>query len=212
MSSSTDIAGVFIIESLEFEDEDHNRFEGKIISSILALNNVKSKYVYIRTKKEFLKVLLFFKKSNFRYLHISCHGRANSLHTTLDSLPFDELGKFLKPVLKDKRLFLSACSAVNESLALSIIPPSQCYSIIGPTKDIEFRDAAIFWASFYHLMFKNNGSAMYRNDIIENIQKVVNAFNQEFNYYSRSKSKGIKNLLLKVQSTESPIKESLLLE
>jgi hypothetical protein len=62
----------------------------------------------------------------------------------------------IKLYLKEKRLFVSACSAVNDDLAKEIIPNSRCYSLIGPRKDIRFHDAAIIWASFYHLNFKEN--------------------------------------------------------
>ncbi len=48
---------IFIIESLDFEDERANRFEGRIISQILALSEKKCEYCYIRTKRE-LKTLL----------------------------------------------------------------------------------------------------------------------------------------------------------
>ena len=50
---------VFIIESLDFEDEEKNLFEGQIISSILKLSKIESKYYYVRTKKEFEKVMTY---------------------------------------------------------------------------------------------------------------------------------------------------------
>ena len=31
---------VFIIESLDFDDEENNRFEGKVLSNILKLNGI----------------------------------------------------------------------------------------------------------------------------------------------------------------------------
>ena len=67
---------VFIIESLRFEDEKKELFEGRMISQILRLNDKKSEYYYIRTKRELKEVLDIFYDSKFRYLHISCHGSA----------------------------------------------------------------------------------------------------------------------------------------
>jgi hypothetical protein len=120
---------VFIIESLELDDEKNNRFEGKILSDILHLGGKKPIYYYIRTKKEFKKILEIFGESEYRYLHISCHGNTTSLSTTLDALPFDEFAMMINPYLSEKRLFVSACSAVNEGLAKAVIPNSGCYSL-----------------------------------------------------------------------------------
>jgi len=167
--------GVFIIESLSFDDEQFKRFEGQLIANILDLNLIPSKYYYIRTRKEFIKVLELFHQSNYRYLHISCHGSDSHLHLTLDDLSFLETGELLKNYVSKKRLFLSACQATKESLIKHIIPESMCYSVIGPINNIQFRDAAISWAAFYHLMFKSNPKIMKRELLIYNLQKVVNA-------------------------------------
>ncbi len=188
---------VFIIESLTFENEEMNLFEGQIISNILQFSNIESKYYYIRTKREFEKVVKLFEKSRYRYLHISCHGGENSIWTTLDKIPFEQLGIILKNSLSNKRLFLSACSVVNNELAKHIIPTTDCYSVIGPQNDIEFRDAVIMWASFYHLMFKEDYKRMSRSGITGSLQKVVNTFQQPFSYLS-SKRTGIKKLVIDV--------------
>lgn len=179
---------VFIIESLKFDDEKKDRFEGKILSQILHLGDKKSIYYYIRTKKELEKVLEIFGKSNYRYLHISCHGSKSSLFTTLDQISFPEFGSLIKPFLNERRLFVSACSAVNDDLANVIIPESGCYSLIGPMKKIYFHDAAMIWASFYHLMFNENSSAMKRKDILPTLRNVVNTFGIPLNYFSNTKS------------------------
>jgi len=52
MSKDITVPEVFIIESLKFDDEANDRYEGKIISNILHLNEKNSKYYYIRTKRE----------------------------------------------------------------------------------------------------------------------------------------------------------------
>ena len=39
--------GVFIIESLSFDDEQFKRFEGQLIANILDLNLIPSKYYYM---------------------------------------------------------------------------------------------------------------------------------------------------------------------
>ncbi len=114
---------VFIIESLDFKDEEEELFEGHIISNILSLSGIETKYYYVRTIKEFEKVVEKFDASNYRYLHISCHGSKNedSIWTTLEEIPYAKLGEILEFSLDRKRLFLSACSAANNKLAEELI-------------------------------------------------------------------------------------------
>jgi hypothetical protein len=183
---------VFIIESLTFEDENLQRFEGSFLSQILRLAGKEPKYYYIRTEKELRKVLKLFQQSGYRYLHISCHGSKKSIYTTLDVIPFSRFGKLMRPYLKNKRLFISACSAVNSQLARNIIPSSRCISIIGPFTDVEFRDAAIIYASFYHLMFKKDPKRMTRSDVILILKKVADTFGISFNYCSISRKYGFR--------------------
>ena len=127
------IKGLFIIESLDFEDEK-NRREGKILQQILRLSGEKVRYIYIRTAQELPFALEEFRRSNYRYLHISCHGSKNIVALTLDQLTFEDFAAKVCPYLDHRRLFFSACSVVNEDLARAIIPESGCYSIVGPRK------------------------------------------------------------------------------
>ncbi len=199
--SETDLTHpkVFIIESLTFENEQNGYFEGEVISKILNFSDIEHKYYYIRTKSEFVHLITEFKKLNFRYLHISCHGNSSSLATTLESIPFNELSFILQNVLDRKRLFISACSATNDKLADEIFGLTECYSIIGPDETINIDDAAIFWASFYHLMFKQNGKAMKKETLQPTLNKLVALHNVPLKYYSSSKSnsKGWKEVSIK---------------
>jgi len=190
---------VFIIESLTFEDENNKRFEGKFLSHLLKLGGIETQYFYIRTKKEFKEVLSKFYDSKYRYLHISCHGDKKSLAFTLDDISHEEFGVLTEAFLYKKRLFLSACSATNRHLAEKVIPKSNCYSIIGPSNDIGFDDAAIIWATFYHLIFKANNRAMKRTDILPTLKKLVKTFDVEMNYFSVSTSRksGVKGTIIR---------------
>lgn len=154
---------VFIIESLRFDDEKSRRKEGKFISHILNLAGRDYQYYYIRTKSELKEVLLFFEESKFRYLHLSCHADADGIALTLDDIGIQEMGSLFRPYLKDRRIFFSACEIVTPSLAATLLKETGCLSVIGPSKSVGFDEAALFWASFYHLMFKN--SSMKRKDI-----------------------------------------------
>lgn len=181
------IPDVFIIESLAFDDEDDDMYEGRMLSDILKLNGKTPIYYYIRTKQELYEVIDKFEDSNYRYLHISCHGSRNSMETTLDSISFDDLEKIISPCLDYKRLFFSACNMVNSSLARKMLVGTKCHSLIGPFEPVNFSDAAIFWASFYHLMFAQNENSMKLKDIRASLKNLSNLFGVPVNYYSTSK-------------------------
>ena len=182
---------VFIVESLEFKDEEEERFEGKILAEILRLGGKKPRYYYVRTKRELKKVLVMFKNSEYRYLHLSCHGNSASIATTLDTIEFQELGKLLNPYLKGRRLFISSCEVVNNQLAEAVMQTSGCLSIFGPSVEVGFDEAAIMWASFYHLAFCKNEKAMNLKDIRSILKELAKLFEVSVAYCgSRSKSGG----------------------
>lgn len=177
---------VFIIESLRFDDERQDRFEGQIIKKILALSGKTCEYYYIRTKRELARVLQLFTESRYRYLHLSCHGGETSMATTLDAIAFPELATLLRPHLKSRRLFVSACAMTNAALARKIMPGSGCFSILGPGEDIGFADAAILWASLYHIMFAADATAMTREGLKARAQAVANMFGVRLKYFGQA--------------------------
>lgn len=185
---------IFIIESLTFDDERANRYEGRIISEILALSQKECEYCYIRTKRELKSLLEQFASSHYRYLHLSCHGNDNSLFTTLDPVPFSELGPMIKPHLRKRRLFVSACSATNRTLADAVMPGSGCYSILGPDQKIYFGDAAVLWASFYHVMFATDHTRMKYKNIKAKAQEVSDLYRVPLTliYHDEDSSRGYK--------------------
>jgi hypothetical protein len=181
-------AEVFIIESLSLNDERGQRFEGRIISQILALSGKKCEYYYIRTREELAKMLNQFSLSNYRYLHLSCHGNATSMATTFNAIPFSDLGPLIKPHLRNRRLFVSACSMTNRRLAESIMPGSGCYSILGPDQDIQFSDAAVLWAAFYHVMFSADSTAMKHRVLKAKAQELANMFSVRLTFIDHNES------------------------
>jgi hypothetical protein len=187
-SEKTDFS-LFIIESLDFEDEKKERLEGKILRDLLRISRqgIDIEYLYIRTHREFVEALKLFIDSNKRYLHISCHGNTEVIALTLDNIPFEEFGDVLAPYINNRRLFFSACEVVNQDLARAVIKDSGCFSLIGPKKAITFGDAAIMWASFYHLMFRDEtADAMKGGKIRWALRRVHYAFGEEFNYFNRA--------------------------
>ncbi|TIL44952.1 hypothetical protein [Mesorhizobium sp.] len=180
------IPDVFIIESLDPDDEGNGRFEGSVISNMLRFHG-KSPKRYVRTRDEFEKSLKEFGESNYRYLHVSAHGDQEGMVTTnLEEIDFDELSDLLKPFLNNKRLFLSACAMVHEDFAAHLIPNTGCFSVIGPEDDIHFHKAAIFWASVYHLMFSKDSKGFNRPHLKEMLRKASKLLEVNVRYFSKA--------------------------
>lgn len=187
MSSTT--PDVYVIESLDPDDEGNGRFEGAVLTQVLRLHEKTPKYEYVRTRDQFEKAVGRFGASRYRYLHISAHADSEGMCTTnQEEIDFDELAEMLKPHLGGRRLFLSACSMVHHDMAATLIPGTGCYSVVGPTQDIRFADAAIVWASIYHLMFTANASKMKHKELKQQLQRVTELFDVRLAYYSASKT------------------------
>lgn len=182
------VPDVFIIETLDPDDEGNGRFEGSSISHVLKLHGKRPIYQYVRTRSQFKAAINQFAASRYRYLHISAHADDEGMCTTnLDQIDYRELAKLLTPGLKGRRLFLSACSMVHEAMASEIIPKTGCISVVGPREDISFTTAAVFWPAVYHLMFTHNDAAMGHLALKRNLQKVTELFHIDIGYFSRSK-------------------------
>lgn len=182
------VPDVYIIESLSPDDEGNGRLEGVVLAQVLRLHGKNPRYKYVRTRKQFANAVSDFGKSRYRYLHISAHADEEGMCTTnRDDVSFSELADFLTPHLKGRRLFLSACSMVHDQMAKELIPSTGCYSVVGPTEDIRFTDAAVVWASIYHLMFTSNDLKMVHAELKRHLVAVRDLFNVDLAYYSASK-------------------------
>jgi len=191
---------VFIIETLDPDDEGNGRFEGSILSRMLRLHGKNPKYRYVRTRNQFRAAVAQFGRSRYRYLHISCHANSESMRTTnQDDIEFKKLAAILRPHLRNRRLFLSACDMVNDNLARQVLPSTGCYSIIGPDEDVRFTDAAVLWASLYHLMFTRSPSVMKHPELLRVLGDTSKLFSVSMSYFSKSKNrrKGYKRNFLK---------------
>lgn len=179
---------VFIVESLRPSDEEGRLFEGRIISRVLRFSDSPAKYRYIQTKKMLQRVIGEFAKSGYRYLHLSCHGGKKGISLTCDEIDLDELRAVLAGHLRNRRVFLSSCSVATQELAEALLYRTGCNSVVGPSKDIEFDRAAIFWASFYHLMLRDGARSMKRDRVRENASVLQALFGVHMRFFTRSKS------------------------
>lgn len=181
------IADVFIIESLDPDDEGNGRFEGIFLSHVLRLHGKNPKYKYVRTRRELEKAIKNFAASDYRYLHLSCHGDPGGLCTTnQEEINSDELGELLQPHMEGKRLFISACKMVHSDLAKAVIPISGCNSVVGPTENIAFTDSAIVWAAIYHLVFSEDTERITRDNLQGKLKRACQLFEVRFAYYAKT--------------------------
>ncbi len=178
---------LFMIESLDWEDEDHERFEAGLISNIIGLiGKDPTRHYYIRTLRELEEIMKKFGESHYRYLHISCHGDSSGMATTLDFVKYPELGKIMRPNLDRRRVFVSACEMVNSSLAKELFKDSGILSLIGPREKINLANSAAFWVSFYQLIFKINSKMMTRKTLKGCIQGLCDLYCVKIDYFAKS--------------------------
>ena len=151
---------------------------------------------YVRTPTEFEHFIGEFEKSNYRYLHISCHGSKGGISTTLDDITTYDVGEIVGPVMDGKRLFLSTCLASTPAMAEAVFRNGGCTSLAGPKNKINFDDSVILWTSFYHLMFKANQRAMKRDQLRETLSKCASTVGEKINFYHPDKDKTALHALL----------------
>ena len=193
MTKDTEPA-VFVIESLTQEDVNLERKEGDLIKRILNMGAQRCEYRYAETRDEFNRALDEFSLSSYRYLHLSSHGNSTHFQFQFGLMSFMEFATIVRDKLNNKRLFISACEAVNANLANRVIPSSNVYSIIGSYEPINFDDAAIIWSSYYYLAFKHlkNGKVMDRKLVLRTLQQLTSLYGLNINYFSRSRKYGVK--------------------
>jgi hypothetical protein len=130
---------VFILESLSFADEEAQRYEGKILCDILRMCGKKPKYFYFRTDIELIELVTLFRNSGYRYLDVSAHGSATGINTTLGVITYARFAEIFGGHLKNRRIFLSACSVGNDLFVTHMQAANKgMYSIAAPVDDIEF--------------------------------------------------------------------------
>lgn len=190
--TSKTIPQVFIIESLDFDDEDESRLEGKVLSDVLTMCRKKPLYFYFRTAAELAVLAEKFYQSGYRYLHLSCHGSNRSIHTTLDSIRYTDFAEIFSGKLVNRRLFASACEVGNRHFSEVVGEHNRgMHSIAAPADAIRFDVAVAFWAAFYVKAFSINDSAMKAADITTVLRPLCALFDTRLHWsrYSNKRSK-----------------------
>lgn len=74
----------------------------------------------------------------------------------------------------------------DDGLAHALMRKAGCFSIVGPAADIGFDEAAVMWAAFYHLMFKENPKSMNVSAIESALTRLTETFKVPMTYIQRS--------------------------
>jgi len=174
---------VFILESLSFQDEVEGRFEGKVLADMLRLSGKKPAYYYFHTERELRELAHLYRLSKYRFLHLSCHGTPEAIHTTLGPIPTIRFATIFQGHLKLRRLFISACEIGSGSLSEHVRAKNKgMHSIASPIDKIRFDRAAAIWAAFYIRMFDMNPDAMASKDIGNLLRSLCQLFDVRFNW------------------------------
>ena len=133
MSQPITVPDVFIIESLP----DQDPHDGKILADMLRLAGKNPIYYTCKDSDSFTAGLKIFAASQYRFLHLSCHGTADSVKfqsgEILDYMAFSSLFEGIK--LNVTRLFFSACELGNQNLSLELFKKNKSlYSFVAPCR------------------------------------------------------------------------------
>lgn len=186
--------GVFIIESMDMDNEQDGKLDGYLLQQILDLCDIPNQYFYIRTKQELENIIEIFDESNYQFLHFSCHGTENALILTYDSITYGELEEIIGESLYRRRLFLSACNLANFELAKHFVPKYHCLSVIGSPDEIDYDRAAVFWSSFYYLMYDKKQTSMPQRYINQILPDITKTFSLKLKYFSIIKDSNPKSI------------------
>jgi hypothetical protein len=173
--------GIYIIESLRAGDY----FDGENLSEILKLSNIRNKYREVLSKEDFIDAIRDFKKSNLRYLHLSCHSDLDGIEINREEITNKELSDIFRNRIDGKRLFLSACQGSNRKMATVVISKCGGLSLIGTPIDLFFVKAALFWPSFYHVINNIDNRKMNKKSLSSALKKCVDLFEIPINYYHK---------------------------
>jgi hypothetical protein len=179
------LSDVFILESLNPKDEREHRYEGRALADMLRLAGKNPKYHYFQDELELVLLVKLFRLSNYRYLHISCHGDTNKIYTTHGEISDYQLARILESSLPLKRVFFSACKVGNQNFSEIIASKNKgMHSIVAPIHEINFDHAASAWSALYVSLFAENCESMTHDRIRKRLRALRQLFPVDFHFSS----------------------------
>ena len=137
--------------------------EGEILKEFLTLpgedDGIDVKLKEFANKHDFLKFLS--KGSNldfYDFVHLSGHGSIDGADAAFFDLPKGSVQPFEFPedIFEDLNVALSACELGKVAFVDPFIEQTSPASVLGPVKEVPFRDACLFWLNYYSLVFHQN--------------------------------------------------------
>lgn len=175
--SKTSIPELFIIESMDDDDEKAGFFEGVRLAQILRLGGRNPKYYYVQDERELELLVPVFRQSNYRYLHFSCHGDEQGFFLTNGPIGFDRFAEIFGETLKLRRLFVSACQSGQEELVKALHKNARgIQSVTAPRVKIDYDHAAAIWSAVYLSLLEQRAEKCKHEDIIKRIALMIRLF------------------------------------
>jgi hypothetical protein len=172
---------VFILESLTLTDERKRRLEGRVLADVLRMCGKSPEYFYFRTEQELEELILEFRRSGYRFLHLSCHANDSELATTYGNVAYTRFAELTAGHLQNRRLFVSACEVGNELFSELVSAKNRgMYSIVSPRVSIPFDKAVALWSALYVHMFSVDASYVKVKDIGEALTSLCTLFDIPF--------------------------------
>lgn len=172
---------VFILESLTVADERKKRFEGRVLADVLRMCGKSPEYFYFRTEQELKELILEFRRSGYRFLHLSCHGNETELATTYGNIAYATFANMSAGHLQNRRLFVSACEVGNELFSELVAARNKgMYSIASPRVTIPFDKAVALWSALYVHTFSMDGESIKAKHIQEALVSLCALFDIPF--------------------------------
>ena len=189
---------VFIIESLDINDESANQFLGRVIEQALLLSGLRPAYHYVRSKEEFRAAIELFHVSHYRYLHLSMHASNDVIALTEGTLTNKEFAEILKGKLKNRRLFFSACCVGAGNLPSLIAETNHGgYSILSPTEMLSFSVSCSLFPALYVSLLRNNAKGFGSQELTAVLKPLSKLFKTPFKltYYKPDKKQWVETLI-----------------
>ncbi len=176
------IPEVFIIESLPCDDINRNRCDGRILESQLKLMGASPIYRFAINLGDVRRCLEEFAASDYRFLHISCHGGKSKvmLAASPSGESYSEFCKYFNGLVGFTRITFSACELGNEKFYSEFYRNNKgVQSLIAPISPLPFQTGALYFATYYTKLMeecRNKKNHVKR----EFIERVVPGLSQIF--------------------------------
>ena len=152
------------------------------------------KYHYFQGERELPHLVALFRESQYRYLHISCHGSQTEIFTTNGAMSYARFAQFFSGHLRLRRLVVSACELGN-NMFVDLIAASNkgMHSIVAPAQTIQYDHAAAIWSAFYVSMFSERYASMSHSRIVRKLAALRRLFPVDFYFAGYSPKRDLWN-------------------